>query len=439
MPYMLTTDKNSALRRRELFAGERVPGAALLERGRESRGFCGFGVALTGSSCYNLSLMDAAERRALIEDIYKDKGLSVARLTIGSGDYSAELYSYDDTPFDTSLSHFSVARDEKYIIPMIKEILSVRPDLYIFASPWSPPGWMKTGGAMCGGYMRDEFVDCYADYIVKYIEAYAAHGIKISAVTPQNEPETQHAYDMPCCIWHPETEAAFILALRKKLDARGIDTKIWIYDHNFAGVDRVIWSLDNVNGLADACGGAAFHYYGGAVEQTLALAEKYPRIPLHFTEGGPRLYDGYGTDHCKWALMAVRSLACGYKSFTGWNLLLDENGGPNIGPFSCGGLVTRNGESGELSYSGQYRAFSHFAPYITPGGAIRAVKEKAYDNMSKYPSKTPAVEGVYAENGRDRAYILVNPAGEKRQVQLEADGRLVYAELLPDSVSTVIL
>ena len=108
----------------------------------------GMGVAITGSSCYNLSLMDKQERRAFIEQIYSKNGLgfSIARISVGSSDYSAELYTYDDVDNDLTLEHFSIERDEKYIIPMIKEILEVNPSLKIFASPWSPPAWMKTGG-----------------------------------------------------------------------------------------------------------------------------------------------------------------------------------------------------------------------------------------------------------------------------------------------------
>ena len=125
--------------------------------------FRGFGVAVTGSSCYNLSLMDEQKRAEFLKDIYSDDGLglSVARLSVASSDYSAELYSYDDTPGDVSLAHFSVERDDEYIVPMIREVLHVRPDLFVFASPWSPPGWMKTGGSMCGGCMREQFCLLY--------------------------------------------------------------------------------------------------------------------------------------------------------------------------------------------------------------------------------------------------------------------------------------
>lgn len=430
---------------REIFPSLPVPGAETIKvSDKFTSGFLGFGVAITPSSCYELSLMDAEERRALLRHIYTEDGigLSVARLCIASSDYSPEIYSYDDVEGDVELRHFSIERDERYVLPMIKEILEINPDLYIFASPWSPPYWMKTGGSMCGGYMRDAYLDCYADYIIKFINAYGEHGIKISAITPQNEPETQQRGCMPACIWHPETEAKFIKILRKKLNDANLDVKIWMHDHNFDATDRVIWSLENCEGLESVCDGVAFHYYSGTVEETLKVTEKYPSLELHYTEGGPRLTDHYDTDYCKWALMAVKTISAGYRSFTGWNLMLDELGSPNVGPFIgiCGGLVTRDSRTGELSYSGQYKAFSHIAPYISEKSKIYPLKATLEHQLTAFPKTKLNIEGILVENpdGRKIA-LIVNPGDTGIQAQVEIGGVLWYLELLSDSVSTLII
>ena len=444
---MLFTDQNHLFGAREIFPAPTVPGAKTLSVSlEEKRGFLGFGVAITPSSCYELSLMDGAQREALLKHIFTKEGLglSVGRLCIGSSDYSPELYSYDDVPFDTELTHFSIERDEKYVIPMIREILKVNPDLYLFASPWSPPGWMKTGGHICGGYMREEFVDCYADYILKFIAAYAAHGIHISAITPQNEPNTHQKGQMPACIWHPETEAKFIRILRQKCSEQGVNLKIWMYDHSFFDVSRVLWSLENCEGLAQDCDGVAFHYYAGALEQTKEVLEHYPELQLHFTEGGPRLTDNYDTDWCKWGVIACKALKIGYRSFTGWNLMLDECGGPNIGPFHgiCGGLVTRDNRNGELRYSGQYKAFFHIAPYITSNSKIYPIQEEAYEGwrVGNFPKYDYAVEGVLVDNGGGKKVaILVNPNKSALQAQLRLGDTLWYMELQPDSIATVVI
>ena len=418
-------------------------GAFIARAERESKelGFEGFGVTITGSSCYNLSKMRPDERRELLEGIYGKSGLglSVARLTIGSSDYSAELYTYDDVEGDVALEHFSIARDEEYIIPMIKEILEINPELYIFASPWTPPAWMKTGNSTCGGHMRARFVDCYADYFVKYIKAYGEHGIKISAVTPQNEPETQQFGFMPACCWDPDTEAAFVFALRKKLIESGLErVEIWPNDHSFAYCDKVDWQLLEYPDLKSEIGGVAFHYYDGNIEQTEHLVDKYG-LRLHFTEAGPRLYDHYGDDWCKWGMMMSKALNSRYCSFTGWNLLLDETGGPNIGPFFCGGLVTRNRLSGELSYSGQYKAFRHFARFVKKDSKIAPLTfDKNGYPMFAYPKDQKALVGTFVENSDGRAALMmVNPNPEKAQVQYFHEGKWWYIELLPETLATV--
>ena len=407
-------------------------------------GFQGFGVAITGASCHELSLMDPEARKELLNKVYSKDGigLSVGRLSIGSSDYSAELYSYDDVPFDTELRHFSIERDQKYIIPMIKEILSVNPDLFLFASPWSPPSWMKTGGNLCGGYMREVFLECYAEYTVKYIKAYAENGIIISAMTPQNEPNTQQSGTMPACIWHPELEAKYIGILKEKLQESNLDVKIWMFDHNFADANRVLWSLDNCEGLANNCDGVAFHYYAGTIEETKKIRKAYPELDMHFTEAGPRLYDHYGDDWCKWGIMVSKALKCGNKSFTGWNLMLNEIGGPNIGPFLCGGLVTRHTVTGELDYSGQYKAFNHIAPYIRKDSEVYSVSvNEEYDvQMHAYPQASQEIEGFLIDN-HDGKYVLVliNPNDDKQQTQFFLNGSWWYVELTPESISTIIL
>lgn len=409
-----------------------------------SRDFLGFGVAVTGSSCHELNAMEQDARAALLRQIYTADGLnlSVARLTVGSSDYSAELYSYDDVENDLSLAHFSVDRDRAYIIPMIQEILKVRPDLYLYASPWSPPAWMKTGGSLCGGYMRREYIGCYADYLIRYLKEYEKCGIRIRALTPQNEPETQQHGLMPACIWHPDVEAEFVSVLRKKLDDERMDVKIWMYDHNFDGVSRVMWMLEHHKQLPQICDGLAFHYYNGGIERTEALRKAYPDLNLYFTEGGPRLLDHYATDWCKWGTMMAKVLNNGFSSFTGWNLLLDETGGPNIGPYFCGGLVTRNSASGALSRSGQYQAFRHFSHFFRQGAVVLQTDVTGNEAcLFRFPAAEKDITVTAFQNpDGSRFVVLINPdPSAKKQVQLRVGTDNWYVELLPDTLSTVVL
>lgn len=227
------------------------------------------------------------------------------------------------------------------------------------------------------------------------------------------------------------------------LDENGMDIKIWLFDNNFSEAEqRVKWQLDSIDGLADCCDGIAFHYYSGTVEQTGIIRKAYPGHTLHFTEAGPRLNDNYGTDWCKWGIMISKAIKCGYVSFTGWNLMLNEMGGPNIGPFLCGGLVTRNSVTEELTYSGQYKAFRHIAPYINEGSRLYPVYAGADSElpMSAFPAAPKPVEGFMADNGDGKPVIvLINPNEKKQQVQFNINNILWYAELTPESISTIII
>lgn len=404
--------------------------------------FRGFGVALTGSSCYNLAQMEPESRKGFLTDIYTSVGLDlqIGRIPIGSCDYSPELYSYDDIKDDTALAHFSVEKDEAYILPMIHEVIRTNPDIYLFASPWSPPGWMKTGDSMCGGYMRDRYIECYARYFLRFLEEYEKRGVFISAVTPQNEPHAEQDARYPTCMWHPEIEAKFILELRKKLNEAGRNTEIWMHDHGFEKWSKILWCFKEYPELLDACGSIAFHYYDYYIEMTDIIRQAHPALHFHFTEGGPRLYDNYATDHCKWGIMMAKALNRGFLSFTGWNLLLDETGGPNIGPFFCGGLATRNTQTGELSYSGQYHALRHFSGFIKKNARIYAAKADIQGmNLSCFPHNPLPTEVCAAENP-DGSFVLqiVNPDKNKVQLQYAFRGKRWYIEALPDSVSTVV-
>ncbi|MBQ8344818.1 MAG: hypothetical protein IJY42_00960, partial [Clostridia bacterium] len=290
---------------------------------------------------------------------------------------------------------------------------------------------------------RMEYVDCYADYFIRFLEEYEACGIHVSAVTPQNEPETQQHNTMPACIWHPDIEAAFISVLRRKLTEKGMDTEIWMYDYNFDNTARAKWTLDAHPELAQECNGIGFHYYRGDIAETDVLQEAYPHLRRHFTEGGPRLFDHYDTDWCKWGIMMSRTLNHGFSSFTGWNLMLDENGGPNVGPYFCGGLITRNSLSGALSYSGQYKTFGHIARFLQKGARVLATETDAGNHsggLFKFPQNVHTLCTTAFENPDGTVvYVLTNADSEKRQVQIIEGGQLHYIELLPNSLSTVVV
>lgn len=237
-------------------------------------GFEGFGVALTGSSCYVLDGMNGADRAELLDKIYgaDGLGLSVARLTIGSSDYSPEVYCYEDEN-----DNFTIEKDRTYVLPIVKEVAKKYRDIRFFASPWSPPARMKTSKSMFGGFMREKFVPEYADYILNYIDAYAREGVKISAVTVQNETETDQGGTSAACIWHPDTEAKFALTLAEKQQNRAEKMKIMLLDHNFAMYKRVIAQYEDFPELIKAAPAVAFHYYNGGCDFAEKSSSVFPK------------------------------------------------------------------------------------------------------------------------------------------------------------------
>ena len=403
--------------------------------------FRGFGVALTGSSCYRLSEMDADKRASLLADVYGKDGanLSVARVSVGSSDYSAELYSYDDTPNDTSLAHFSTARDDAYVLPMIREVLSVRPDLYVFASPWSPPGWMKTGSLLCGGFMREEYLAVYAEYLARFLLEYREKGVDIAAMTLQNEPYTQQFGKMPACIWHPDIMAKFVPMADAAFRKAGLHPEIWLHDHDYGYYQTVAWMLDTCPALSEVTKNIAFHYYEGGAADIDGIREAHPDMHCHFTEAGPRTYDHYTDDLVKWGSVIADALSHGCESFTGWNLLLDERGDPNVGPFYCGGLITENSASGELTYSGQYRAFRLIAPYLRRGAKRLDVSGGTRGVCYSYAHSADL--RTYAARNIDGSVcvIAVNPGNDKRQSQIEYNGGRWYFDVHPKTLAVLYL
>lgn len=213
-----------------------------------------------------------------------------------------------------------------------------------------------------------------------------------------------------------------------------------MHDHGFEKWGKILWCFKEYPELLDACGSVAFHYYDFYIEMTDIIRQAHPALRFHFTEGGPRLYDNYATDWCKWGIMMAKALNRGFLSFTGWNLLLDETGGPNIGPFFCGGLATRDSQTGELSYSGQYRALQHFSGFIKKNARIFTAKADIQGmNISAFPRHSIPVEVCAAQN-ENGGFVLqiINAAGEKAQLQYFYKGKWWYIESLPNSLSTVV-
>ena len=338
--------------------------------------FLGLGASLTDAAAWVLADMPEGKRAKLLRELFTPEGcnLGAIRLNIGASDYSTALYSYDDVAGDVEMKHFSLKRDDAHLMPMVKAALAVNPGLFVFAAPWSPPGWMKDSGLMIGGRLKDECMDALANYLVAYVKACADRGVRVSAITPQNETVCDTKGQYPCCTYTPEQEAELVTrhvvpALRRA----GLDTKVWIYDYNYRHTNRVDRQLSDPE-TRRAVGGVAWHSYGRVGPEAIApLKAKYPEIPFYHTEQGPHVTDTNRTE-LWWADRVFGAIQNGCETYTSWNLCLDELGTPATGAHNCGGFTVVDSTTHDVAYSSQYRLFRHIGPFVKRGARVLEVE-----------------------------------------------------------------
>ncbi len=390
----------------------------------------GFGAAFTDASCYLLDKLNAGERNALLAELFGPSGLrlSVGRTCIGSSDYSTKAYSFDDgAEPDPELKRFSIEHDRGYILPSLRAARAMNPDLFLFSSPWSPPGWMKPNASMLGGCMQNKYFGPYADYFVRFLQGYSAEGVKINAVTVQNEVDTNQEGRMPAAQWGQEYEMNFVKGyLAPALRRASLDTKIWILDHNYNLWGRVLDELEDpeVNKDVD---GVAWHGYFGTPDAMTRVHQAYPSKHCYWTEGGPDITRlDYATDWAKWSHIYSGVLKNWARCIVGWNLLLDEKGTPNIGPFHCGGLVTVDSTTHKITRSGQYWAFAHYSKMIQRGAIVIASQ-----------GEMAGVDHIAFENPDGSNVLVITNQGPEQPVQCLVGARTLDLTLEHDSVTTL--
>lgn len=397
---------------------------------RQFQSILGFGGAFTDASCYLLNRMEPEDRKKLLEEFFGPDGLrlSVGRTCIGASDYSCSAYSFDDSSSpDPELKSFSIEHDRAYILPVLREALRMNPDLFLLSTPWSPPGWMKAGGTLLGGSMRKQYFPAYAQYFVRFLESYRAEGVPVRAVTTQNEVDTDQDGRMPAALWGQEYEAGFIKEfLGPALRGANLDTKIWLLDHNYDlwGRAEDMMSDPEVFQFVD---GVAWHGYAGKPDAMSRVHERFPTKSAYWTEGGPDITaPDYCTDWAKWSAAYAQILKNWARCIVAWNLLLDEKGNPNIGPFRCGGIVTLDSKTQRLTRSGQYWAFAHYAKPVRRGARVIAT------TVSQ-----ACLEHVAFANP-DGSYVLVlTNAGDERDVECRFREKALPLKLPRNSVVTL--
>ncbi len=427
--------------------------AIVLDPGAARQEILGFGAALTDASCYLLSQLHDDERAALMQEIFDpgEMALNVCRTCIGSSDYSRSIYSFDDSDGDDpELKKFSIDHDKAYILPILRAARKLNPDLFLFSSPWSPPGWMKFNRSMLGGTIRKSALEPYSRYSLKFLEAYAAEGVAIDAITVQNEVDTTVDGRYPSCQWAQEDEILFVKKyLGPLLRGAGCATRIWILDHNFNLWGRAIGELSDPAAY-QFIDGVAWHGYAGDVSGMTRVHDAFPQKNAYFTEGGPlRNPDSTGTPGphplagwthwAEWANSVFRNWA---RSLTVWNLALDENGTPYIGhrdpdePYNgpATGVITIENATHNITRNPRYWAIAHYSKHVRRGARVIGTNGVA-DSAAQASANTVSHAGFRNPDGS--MVIVLTNSGEERQVQLLLGSSALDVELPADSVQTL--
>jgi glucosylceramidase len=384
----------------------------------------GFGAAFTDSATYLLEdVAQPAQLTSTLSDLFTTNGngigLSFMRDPMGASDLARSVYSFDDLASgqtDVNLTDFSIAHDQTYTIPLILQAKTLNPQMKLLSNPWSPPAWMKTTGTMLGGDLNTADYTAYADYFVKYIQAYQAAGVTVDYITLENEPlNNTTAY--PSMYLDAPTELTVLRDyVLPAFTAANISTKVFVYDHNWDTPSYPTTVLSDPTVLASAqVAGTAWHGYGGPPGAEQNVQNQFPTKGNWETEhsGGTFTTDQFTTDFVEITLV-LRNAS---KSFVKWSLALDQNLGPNLSEVSgagyggcndCTPLVTVNSSTGVITKDIEFYTLGQFSKFIQPG-AVRV-----------WSSDTPSiVSSAFVNANGTRALVAFNNSSSSETFQVQ--------------------
>ncbi|GFN31605.1 glycoside hydrolase family 30 protein [Paenibacillus xylaniclasticus] len=377
----------------------------------------GFGGAITEASAVTASKLSVNNSSRILKayfDAENGIGYTICRSHINSCDFALGNYTYVQDGDDT-LETFDISHDRECLLPYIKQAKALVGDSFIFyASPWSPPAWMKTNGEMNhGGQLKPEYRSAWARYYIKYIEAYEAEGVPVWGLTIQNEAKAVQIWDS--CIYTAEEEKDFVRDyLGPELHKAGREyVKVMIWDHNKERVyDRARTAFDDAE-ASKYIWGIGFHWYSGDHFEALqAVQKRYPDKALMFTEGchegGVQL--GAWKSGERYAHDIIGNLNHGMSGWTDWNIVLDEQGGPNHVGNYCDAPIIADTRDDSLTFQSSYYYIGHFSKYIRPG-AVRIGCTKYTENLSTTAFRNlngEIVVVVLNRTDEDQPYVIRN-------------------------------
>lgn len=409
----------------------------------------GFGTAFNEMGWTSLAHLRAQERTEILHEMFAPGvggNFTMGRMPIGANDFSRDWYSYDETPGDFSLDHFSIANDHETLVPFIKAAQAQQPDLALWASPWSPPSWMKTNGhyaaALPGSAighvenglephqvghegtdmfnLSEPYLRAYANYFGKFVDAYAEQGITIGMVMPQNEFNSAQVF--PSCTWTPKGLAAFLRHLGPVMHERDVAVFLGTLERaNAALVDEVLADPD----AAAALSGLGVQWHGkGAVRQ---LHREHPDLPIYQSEqecGDGR--NDWRYARYSWALMRT-FLNDGASAYLYWNLSLEEGGVSRWG-WSQNSLVVVDAESATYRYTHEYQVLKHVSHFVSPGARLLpTLSYTGFENQVAFRNPDGSI-----------VVVMQNDTGQNQTVGILLGDQVVNPTLPADSFSTFV-
>lgn len=438
--WVTTSDQTRLLARETGLAfADRAPVAVPIDvdPSRRYQTMVGFGASLTDASAWLIqNRMSESQRSALLKELFGrgegGVGFDFTRLTIGASDFSPRHYTFDDRPAgetDMALAHFSIDPNRADVLPLVRRALAINPKLRVMASPWSAPAWMKTTGSLIKGTLRPGMQDVFAEYLARYVEAYAAEGVPVFALTLQNEPHFEPE-DYPGMRLDPAARAKLIgRHLGPLLAQRGLKTQIIDWDHNWDDPRSPMAVLaDPV--ARPFVAGVGWHCYAGQVQAQAAVHDAFPDKDTWFTECSGGEWAPHWPEALPWM---VRTLVIGAtrgwaRGVLMWNLALDESHGPHLGGCQdCRGVVTIDSRTGEVTRNPEYYALAHASKFVRSGA-----------QRIHSPATVNGLETVAFRNADDGsiALIVCNPAPGVRRMSVRFGGQVFEYAMPRESIAT---
>lgn len=404
-----------------------VAEATLSTTGRLAETWEGFGGCFNELGWQALRTLPAAERLKIMRALFSAEGLQLdlGRIPMGASDYASEWHSYAETRDDFALEAFSIARDQAELLPFIHEALALRCDLRFFASPWSPPAWMKSPAVYNFGTFRmeEKYLDCYARYFARFVEAYRGEGVNVGQVHPQNEPVADQKF--PSCVWTGEELREFIGGHLGPVMARECPgVEVWLGTMNTDDYCGMFLPTLADESCRQHLGGIGIQWTGKGVAHR--LRQLHPELPAWQTEN--ECGDGTNSwDHAHKVFdLLVHYLGAGCSGYAYWNLVLPPGGRSSWG-WLQNTLVTVDPQSGRWTLNPEYHVMKHFTSFIRPGA--RRIPLVGTWSGASVAYRCPEGDVVVATH---------NPTKSARRLRFEIAGEEKVIELPPRSFNTLV-